>query len=295
MQAETLSPASGALPNDANRVVLRATAAGTGDWVSTVIGQPATGQRWRLLSARVWLDSPVAADHAQHIFLWSEFLKQEGLPNPNQDFYARIRLNPGTTGRFTSSGGYGPPPPGDFHYTAWVAPISLVYGMGIKFDSDAPVGNTASYEALFQLEAPAQATLLFHYSYPQTGAPQTVNLGSPAGGSFWRLECATVSLRVGAGNGPRLARLVRRPDGFVLAELTKFAPAEGRSQNLAATAGYSSEQTGPAAGGRGSQTVWTKPVTIAANQSIELQLLGPPGDKGHYAIAASNFAGDPPT
>ncbi len=259
-----------------------------------MIGQPGPGQRWRLVSATVSLASPVPCAHAQHIFLWTEFLKAPGLPNPNQDFLAHARVEPGREGSFGARGGYDASVEGVYHYTRWTQAIRLVPGTGVKFDSDAPVGNTARYEAVFELEEPAISDLRFHYSFPQDGSPQTVPVGGPSAGTYWRLEFATVGLTVGGGASSRTARLVRRPDGATLAELTRFTPSRPRSNVLDATAGYSTEQTGPSSGGRGSQTVWLEPVYVGSGESLEVQFEGPPGDKGHYAVAASRLPGSRP-
>lgn len=274
-------------------MVLRDTVPGTGEWTSNVIGGPPAGHRWRLVSASVALQSAVAAPKAQHIFLWSEFLPTPNLPNPNQDFYARIRLEPGKTGQFAARGGYDPGATGVFHYTPWTQPIFLVPGTAVKFDSDAPPGNTASYEIVFADEGSADTELLYFYHHPQDGTPQAWPVGAPTEGSYWRVEIATIGLRFGPGNGPRVARLVRRPDGAVLAELTKFTLSLDRSRTLDATGGYSTEQTGPSSGSMGSQTVWREPVLVRPGESIEAQLEGPGGDKGHYAVAITRFVGAP--
>lgn len=281
-------------PPGTPKVVLQSSVPGSGEWTSNVIGAPPAGKRWRLVSASVALDARVPSPHTQHIFLWTEFLPAPNLPNPNQDFLARIHLEAGQTGQFQSRGGYGPTATGVFHYTAWNQPIYLVPGTAVKFDSDAPPGNTASYEVVFEEEGPADSMLLFHYHYAQDGSLQTWNLGSPAAGTYWRLEFATVGIRFGPSNGPRLARMLRRPDGRVLSDLTKFTLSLDRSRTLDATGGYSTEQTGPSSGSMGSQTVWKDRVYVGPADSLEVRLQGPSGDKGHYAVAISRFTGSPP-
>jgi hypothetical protein len=258
---------------------------------------PPDGSVWDVVSASVVMSSAKVLDSASQAYMYSAVVHTlPGIYTPNLDNYAYC-YSDGTSKSVAGFGGYGTTPPtGAQTWIQWMQTLHLTSVLQVFYQAQLLAGEKATFTLVLQPESgtfPASALYQWNPALPIGPKLTVVKIpgSTPPAGSVLRLEAAVCAIAFRSPVGPpRLAQLVRQPDGFLLASIDKWNPGPG-GESAIATGGYSSNQTGTDSGpGQwGTATVWTAEEYVNENQWVEYQAFGVTNDGGQFAILTTKY------
>jgi hypothetical protein len=264
---------------------------------------PPVGTRWVLTKASLTFHCPVACARPQHTLWFNRAIPAPGIPNPNFDILARLRIPPGCTGDFVAISSYTAPSSPTYSVCGNTvvhlnAPIHLVTGaqviegvltrVGIQstLGSDLKTGNRVDYELDFALDTPGTCFVAFQPSTKLSGPTRTYSVGPVPSDKQWYAEAAALSLSLGTGTGAREASV-----RMMTATLATLAGADfsdrAPGSRVPGCGGYSTSQSGTA--NRGTATIWTSPLVYSSGDTGMGTLGGPAGDRGRFWLMFSQL------